>query len=89
MNRRQRDKPQPEFAGYCDQWGYRPDSAVGRLIDHLREDHRVKYGSNYQLERTGKNQFQVLPGDNGSGDFWQSSVLEHGAEFGVTLHATP
>lgn len=98
MNRRFRDKPQQDAAGYCDQWGYRPQSAVGQLIDHLRAEHRVKYGCNYRLERMGKNHFRVLAGCGtcpghcspeaiaaATNTFWRDTVLKHAAEFKVHL----
>lgn len=84
MNRRQQDKPNENFQGYCDYWGYRPNSQVGKLIDHLRGEHRIKYGTNYTLERVGKNRYAVRPGTS-SGDLWRAEVLEHGAVFEVPL----
>lgn len=92
MNRRFRDKVQHDKGKvmvYCQEWGYRPESPVGRLINHLRAEHRVKYGTDYRLGRVGKNRYMVVEGDE---DFlwylWRDHVLEHAAEFNTTIQLT-
>lgn len=84
MNRRQRDKIRWDFGSVCEMWGYRADSGVGKLIDHLYGEHRIKYGINYRLERVGKNKFTVLQGDREHLDLWESEILEHFTEFKIS-----
>ena len=65
----------PKDKSLAEMWGYRAGSKVAQLIESLYEI-RIKYGTNYRLERIGKNQFRLLPGDNECLDVWNDTILE-------------
>jgi hypothetical protein len=51
-----------DFRSYCTQWGYSPRSGAGKLIDFLRDEHRIKYGCEYRLRRIARKHWQVVSG---------------------------
>jgi hypothetical protein len=85
MNRRNRDRVRPEFKFVCEMWGFRADSGVGKLIGHCYDEHRVKYGTDYRLERRAKNSFSVVAGSHSDYVGFRETVAEHAAEFEVQI----
>jgi hypothetical protein len=49
--------------GYAAGFGFRCDSEIARLVEYIRAEYRVKYGTDYRLRRIGKNRFRAVPGD--------------------------
>ena len=68
---------------YAGQWGFRKGSQIAALINFAREEHRIKYVSDYQLERIGKNKFIVHPGDYGCSEV--PDVVSLSKDFDVEL----
>ena len=66
-----------------DENGFRMGSAVSKLTMHIREEYRAKYWLDYELKRTGKNRFKVIPGT--SGDFGVEYINQYAEQFGVTI----
>lgn len=65
MNKLYEPFPNYERYGYyANAWGYRNGSNVAKLIDHIRDEYRAKYGMDYRLIRLGKNRYRAIPGND-------------------------
>lgn len=84
MNPKRKDwRSVPGAASYAQGWGFRPGSAVAKLIDFVREERRAKYGTDYRLERIGKNRFRAVPGDKS--DYGVLLAINHSSQFEVVV----
>lgn len=72
-----------DFTCYASQWGYRCDSQVGKLINHVREESRIKYGCDYRLVKIGKNRYRIVAGEHGSSEL--EDVIAAAANFDTTI----
>jgi len=77
-----------DFRCYGSQWGYEPGSPVCNLIDFVRDEYRVKYGSDYRLVRVDAGKYQVDHGRKQDGSeylYGEEFLLEHALRFGVII----
>jgi hypothetical protein len=81
--RQQPDHWRASKLGYAAQFGFRPESGVGRLIDFIRDEHRAKYGCDYRLRRIGKNRFTAVKGDHS--DYGVSFAADCADRFGTQV----
>ena len=59
--------------GYCAQYGIVPGSCLGDLVDHLREFHRIKIGTDYWVTLDAQDQYHDII----SKAIWADDVLKH------------
>lgn len=75
----------PDFrGGYASQWGFRPNSDVARLINHLRDEFRAFYNGDYALVRIGKNRWRAVEiGDHGP--YWADYAVQEAPKFNLSV----
>lgn len=79
--------------GYAMAWGYRSGSGIAKLIDHVRDEHRLKYAWDFRLLRVGKNKYKVVPAvfaDSVTHKrvellFGRDTLIQHAPEFLTTI----
>jgi len=59
--------------GYCTQYGIPAGSPLGDLVDHLREEHRIKLGTDYWVTKNAHGQYHDII----SKHIWRDDVLIH------------